>query len=121
MRFPITLLPRLGGGYWFSKPVGREPRELHTHATRGPSLGRAHDTLQRDIARRWPGARPVLGRFAPPFDALEAAAQTGRLVIRTGAIAREIEVNESGHILGVVWIDQQTRSEERARAPLVFL
>ena len=81
----------------------------------------AEAALQREIVRHWPGARPVLGRFAPPFDALEAAALTGRLAIRTGAIAREIEVNESGHILGVVWIDQQTRSEERARAPLVFL
>jgi choline dehydrogenase-like flavoprotein len=46
---------------------------------------------------------------------------TGRLLIRAGAIVREIEVDRSGHVLGVVWIDQQTRSEERARAPLVFL
>ena len=84
-----------------------------------PTLAEA--ALQRAIAGRWPGARPVLGRFAPPLDALEAAAMTGRLLIRTGAIAREIEVDRSGHVLGVVWIDQQTRSEERARAPLVFL
>ena len=34
----------------------------------------AEAALQRVIAGRWPGARPVLGRFAPPFDALEAAA-----------------------------------------------
>ena len=81
----------------------------------------AETALQRAISGRWPGARPVLGRFAPPFDALEAAAMTGRLLIRTGAIAREIEVDRSGHVLGVVWIDQQTCSEERARAPLVFL
>jgi choline dehydrogenase-like flavoprotein len=83
--------------------------------------GPAEAALQRAIAERWPSARPVLGRFAPPLDALEAAAMTGRLLIRTGAIAREIEVDRSGHVLGVVWIDQQTRSEERARAPLVFL
>ena len=81
----------------------------------------AEAALQRAIAGRWPGARPVLGRFAPPLDALEAAAMTGRLLIRTGAIAREIEVDRSGHVLGVVWIDQQTRSEERAPARLVFL
>ena len=81
----------------------------------------AEAALQRAIAARWPGARPVLGRFAAPFDALEAAALTGRLLIRTGAIAREIEVDGSGHVRGVVWIDQQNHSEERARAPLVFL
>ena len=81
----------------------------------------AEAALQREIAGRWPGARPVLGRFAPPLDALEASAMTGRLLIRAGAIVREIEVDRSGHVLGVVWIDQQTRSEERARAPLVFL
>jgi choline dehydrogenase-like flavoprotein len=81
----------------------------------------AEAALQAAIAARWPGARPVLGRFALPFDALEAAALTGRLLIRTGAIAREIEVDRSGHVLGVVWIDQRNRSEERARAPLVFV
>jgi choline dehydrogenase-like flavoprotein len=77
--------------------------------------------LQRVITTRWPGARPVLGRFATPFDSLEAAALTGRLLIRTGAIAREIEVDESGRVCGVVWIDQRNRTEHRARAPLVFL
>ena len=77
--------------------------------------------LQRSISARWHGARPVLGRFAAPVDALEAAARTGRLFIRSGAIAREIEVDGSGRVRGVVWIDQRSRTEERARAPLVFL
>ena len=81
----------------------------------------AEAALQRIITARWPSARPVLGRFAPPFDAIEAAALTGRLLIRTGAIAREIEVDGSGHVCGAIWIDQQNSSEERARAPLVFL
>ena len=39
----------------------------------------AERALQRSISTRWSGARPLLGRFAAPFDALEAAAQTGRL------------------------------------------
>ena len=73
------------------------------------------------ITSRWPRTRPVLGRFSPPLNALEAAAQTGRLLIRPGAIAREIEVDKSGHVVGVVWIDQQTQREERASARLVFL
>lgn len=77
--------------------------------------------LQRSISARWAGAHPLLGRFAVPPDFLEAAAQTGRLLIRRGAIAREIEVGDSGRVRGVVWIDQQNRTEERACAPLVFL
>jgi choline dehydrogenase-like flavoprotein len=77
--------------------------------------------LQRSISMRWSGAHPVLGRFAAPFDALEAAARTGRLLIRSGAIARKIEVDKSGRVRGVIWIDQRTRREERSPAPLVFL
>jgi choline dehydrogenase-like flavoprotein len=81
----------------------------------------AEALLQASISRRWPGARPVIARFAPPLDALEAAAQTGRLSIRAGAIVREIEVDSSGCVRGVVWIDQKNRTEERVRAPLIFL
>jgi choline dehydrogenase-like flavoprotein len=81
----------------------------------------AEASLRRSIVARWPGARPVLGRFAAPFDALEAAAQTGRLLIRRGAIAREIEVDKSGRVRGAAFIDQRSRTEERAYAPLVFL
>ena len=77
--------------------------------------------LQRSISARWAGARPLLGRFAVPPDFLEAAAKTGRLLVRRGAIAREIEVDGSGRVRGVVWIDQQSRTEQRASAPLVFL
>jgi choline dehydrogenase-like flavoprotein len=81
----------------------------------------AEAALQRSISARWAGARPVLGRYGEPFDALEAAAQTGRLLIRSGAIAREIEVDRSGRVRGVVWIDQRNRSEERTSAALVFV
>ena len=66
--------------------------------------------LQRSISARWAGARPLLGRFAVPPDFLEAAAQTGRLLVRRGAIAREIEVDGSGRVRGVVWIDQENRT-----------
>jgi choline dehydrogenase-like flavoprotein len=81
----------------------------------------AEAALQRSISARWLGARPLLGRFAAPFDALEAAAQTGRLLIRSGAIARKIEVERSGRVRGVTWIDLRNHTEECACAPLVFL
>ena len=81
----------------------------------------AESALQRSITARWPSAHPVLRRLSAPFDFLEAAAKTGRLLIRPGAIAREIEVGRSGRVSGVIWIDQRTHTEQRASAPLVFL
>jgi choline dehydrogenase-like flavoprotein len=77
--------------------------------------------LQASILARWPGARPIMGRFAAPLNVLEAAAATGRLSIRAGAITRQIDVDNAGRVSGVFWINGQTRNEERAYAPLVFL
>lgn len=77
--------------------------------------------LRDKIIARWMGARPILGRYAPPLDALEAAAQTGRLQCRQGAIVREICVDSSGRVRGVAWIDHRTGSEQQSSAPLVFL
>lgn len=73
------------------------------------------------IVDRWPGARPILSRYAPPLEALEAAAKTGRLQCRQGAVVREICVDGSGNVSGVSWIDHQTGSEQCSSAPLVFL
>ncbi len=77
--------------------------------------------FQALIHRRWPGRRAVLSRFTPPFDALEAAASTGRLLIYQGAIVRQIVVDEVGRAQGVVWIDRRNGAENRAHAPLIFL
>jgi choline dehydrogenase-like flavoprotein len=81
----------------------------------------AEAELQRGISTRWPRYKSVLARFAPPLDTLEAAARTKRLLIREGAIVREIEVDGSGRVRGVVWLDQRKRTAERTPAPLVFL
>lgn len=81
----------------------------------------AETALRDRIIARWPGARPILGRYAPPLDTLEAAALTGRLQCRQGAIVRDIRVDRSGNVCGVGWIDHQTRSEHQSSAPLVFL
>jgi choline dehydrogenase-like flavoprotein len=77
--------------------------------------------LRERIIDRWPGARPILGRYAPFLEALEAAAQTGRLQCRQGAVVQEVCVNDAGNVCGVSWIDHQTKSEQRSSAPLVFL
>lgn len=81
----------------------------------------AETMLQQSVHARWPGVRPVLGRFAPPFDALEVAARTGRLLIRRDAIVREIGADGSGRVDGVRFIDRRSGAEARARAPIVFL
>ena len=84
-----------------------------------PTPGEAE--LTRAIKVRWPDAPVLLGRYAAPLDGLELASLSGRVLIRQGAIVREIEVNESGKVRGVAWIDQETGSEMRASAPLVFV
>jgi choline dehydrogenase-like flavoprotein len=81
----------------------------------------AEAALQRAIAARWPGGRSVMARFAPPFDTLEVAARTGRLLICQGAVVREIETDRSGRVQGVIWLDQRNRTEHFAPAHLVFL
>jgi choline dehydrogenase-like flavoprotein len=78
-------------------------------------------TLRDKMIARWPGSRPILSRYAAPIDALEAAARTGRLRCRQGAIVREILVDSSGSVRGVAWIDHQTGTEQQSSAPLVFL
>lgn len=82
---------------------------------------RTESTIQLLIKEKWPNARPILSRFAP-FKSLEdSAAGTGRLLLRTGAIARRIDVDATGHVQGVSWVDQQSGREQRCYAPLVFL
>jgi choline dehydrogenase-like flavoprotein len=73
------------------------------------------------IVTNWPNAHVIVGRSAPAFNALGAAAQTGRVLIRQGAIVREIEVDRLGRVTGAIWFDERSQTEQRARAPLVFL
>jgi choline dehydrogenase-like flavoprotein len=81
----------------------------------------AEAELSKKIVARWPGARPIVSRYAPPLESLEAAARTGRLRCRQGAVVREIHVDDSGHVSGVLWIDHSTGKEVRSAAGLVFL
>src|SRR5207248_2657228 len=84
-----------------------------------PTLNQS--VLMAAIRARWPHSRPMLTRFAAPLDALESAALTGRLRCREGAAVRQIDVDRSGRVRGVVWFDQQSGTDVRACAPLVFL
>lgn len=97
------------------------PWQADSHLSRElePTLNQF--ALMATIRARWPHSRPMLTRFAPPLDALESAALTGRLRCREGAVVRQIDVDQSGRVRGVVWFDQQSGANVHAYAPLVFL
>jgi choline dehydrogenase-like flavoprotein len=81
----------------------------------------AEATLAQTIHERWPGAPIALGRYAPPLEALLKGKQTGRLLIKDNSIVKEIEVDDSGRVRGVVWIDEASNIDMRMEARLVFL
>jgi choline dehydrogenase-like flavoprotein len=81
----------------------------------------AEARLTRAIKMQWPDAPVLLGRYAAPLDSLELASLSGRTMVRQGAIVHEIEVNDSGKVGGVVWIDQESGTEIRTAARLVFV
>jgi choline dehydrogenase-like flavoprotein len=81
----------------------------------------AEETVIRSITSHWPGLGPQLGFWAPPPDWLELAAETGRLAIREGAVVRKVDVDNTGRVSGVTWIDDSTRAELSSHAPLIFL
>jgi choline dehydrogenase-like flavoprotein len=52
---------------------------------------------------------------------MDAAAATGRLLCRQGAIVREVEVDAAGQVIGVRWRDREAGGGFSVRTPLVFL
>jgi len=73
------------------------------------------------IKSRWSRVQPILGRSAPPLSSIEAAANTSRLFCRTGAIARDVQVDNSGQAAGVSWYDRASGGIRSAQARIVFL
>jgi choline dehydrogenase-like flavoprotein len=87
--------------------------------TLSPSPAEAN--LMQAVRDRFPGYQPVLGRYAAPVPALRAAAASGRLACRTGALARHLTFGGDGRVRGVVFHDRRAGRLAEARAPLVFL
>ncbi|MEZ5939666.1 MAG: GMC family oxidoreductase [Hyphomonadaceae bacterium] len=73
------------------------------------------------IRARHPGYEPIQGRFAAPITPLLAAARTGRLSCRTGAVVRHLQRDGEGRVTGVVFHDRATGSLQSVAAPMVFL
>ncbi len=81
----------------------------------------AEAELVRLMRACWPCIHPVLGRSAPPLAALELAARTGNLALRSGAVVREIRTDANGHVSGAAWFDRASGDIRTARSDLVFL
>lgn len=73
------------------------------------------------ISKRWPKAKIMLSQHAEPANLMERAAQTGRVLCRTGALVQRVEVDGRKAVRGVHWHDLETKQMEKASAPLVFL
>ena len=89
-----------------------------------PATGTKTDELRHAVMlrllRRWPKMNIESCKAIPPPDCVATAARTGRLVLRQGAIARSISV-ENGRAKGVTWFDTATQKECTAAASMVFL
>lgn len=81
----------------------------------------AQAALMQRIEETWPTAETMLGRYAEPMASLAAAAATGRLHCRPGAVACGVRVSSTGNVKGVVFHDHAAGRRVEAHAPIVFL
>ena len=72
------------------------------------------------IQARWPDAPVIAGRYATPPNHIEAAAATGNLFARRGAVVREVLTADTGEATGVAWHDRASGERLEAHAPIVF-
>lgn len=107
----LKLSGRTDGADW-------QPDSLIANAL---DLTPAETALHAAIRKQWPGAHAMLGRYAPPMPSLDLAAETGRIMVRRGAMVRRIDVDGAGQTTGVSWHDRATGKLETAKSPLVFL
>ncbi|MEZ5318803.1 MAG: GMC family oxidoreductase [Vicinamibacterales bacterium] len=63
----------------------------------------------------------IHANFSSPSVLLPPAMKTGRLTIRTNAMAREVTVGADGRATGVLYIDKRTGQEQHVQARVVVL
>ncbi|MHB8418804.1 MAG: GMC oxidoreductase [Myxococcales bacterium] len=74
------------------------------------------------FARRTPDRGEGISRISSPATTLRAAHETGRLTVRTGAVAAHVLVSPDGaRAVGVELVDTATGRSEEVRGRLVFL
>ncbi len=59
--------------------------------------------------------------FSTPWFLLPAAEKTGRLELRTNAVARSVLVDEGGRARGVAYVDRETKQEAEVHAKAVVI
>ena len=107
-----TLLGLTGGPVdSVHQPACLLAKRIDMHASEKAFVERMH--------ARWPGVSPMLGQWAGPPDTMGAAATTGLLTCRTGAVVRDVDASGSERV--VSWFDRRTGKTLGASAPLVFV
>lgn len=106
------------------KLTGRQEGSETTPDSHIASLTEPSDAeldLMTSISECWPDAETLLGRYAAPLNAVDQAALTSKLILKTGAIVREILVTSKGRTRGVRFVDAAKNACVEVEAPIVFL
>lgn len=104
-------IPNLPDGKFIHKPILTKPEKA----------------FKNKIESMWPERRVISWRFSAPNlkrvpVGVQAAIDTGRLELRTDAIAKHIDVDPvSGKAIGVTFIDRLTKQEHNVRGGMVML
>ncbi len=92
-----------------------------------PILTKPEKTFKNKIESLWPERKVISWRFSAPNlkripVGVQAAIDTGRLELRTDAVAKQIDVDPvSGKAVGVTFIDRLTKQEHSVRGGMVML
>lgn len=97
------------------------PHQPDSKLSKVVEMSAAKAELRDLLKARWPEVTPLLGRKAPPINGLEAAAETGRLFVRRGAVVKSVEIDGQGKLKGLRWRDAELGQDMTAEAPIVFL
>ena len=98
-------------------------------------LGKLEQQLKQTVESRWPGRKVVPWRYVPreatPADAtgekrtttpLAAAAETGRLTLRSDAVVKQVNIDPAtGRASGVTYIDANSKQVREASANVLIL
>ncbi|HBW1604225.1 TPA: GMC family oxidoreductase, partial [Klebsiella pneumoniae] len=92
-----------------------------------PILTKPEKVFKSKVESIWPERKVISWRFSTPNlkripVGVQAAIDTGRLELRTDAIAKQIDVDPvSGKAIGVTFVDRLTKQEHSVRGGMVML
>ena len=85
-------------------------------------LSAGEERLKAIVESRWSDRRVISGRTAPPPSTVPAALKTGRLTLRSNAVASHIIVDsDTGKAQGVAIVDRHTHRPDEVYAKVVVL